>query len=237
MLQVYAERFRHLKAPRKLKWRHSLGLVELNLTIGNAEPVDFRVTPAHAALLLQFSDDSPAGISAANAASTNAAVSASPSAASAAAAGAAGGGVVLSAGQLAVALGVPVPVVRRKAMFWVAAGVLLEQRAKGGEIAYSRATSIDPSRIGERGAVVLKVVCWLAKVRGECVAASTLRGSKAGSFLHVLDWGQQSHRRERKQGVEGGECCVGWRLVCCWSSMEKVARLHTAGPQASTQAG
>jgi hypothetical protein len=147
VLQVYAERFRHLKAPRKLKWRHSLGIVELTLTIGNAEPLDFRVTPAHAALLLQFSDDSPAAVSAASAASPNAAGSASPSSASVAAA--AGGGVVLSAGQLAVALGVPVPVVRRKAMFWVAAGVLLEQRGKGGEIAYSRATSIDPSRIGE----------------------------------------------------------------------------------------
>jgi anaphase-promoting complex subunit 2 len=134
---VYAERFRHLKAPRKLKWRHSLGLVELTLTIGNAEPLDFRVTPAHAALLLQFSDDSPAASAAAG--------PASPASTAAAAAG----GVVLSAGQLSVALGVPVPVVRRKAMFWVAAGVLLEQRGKGGEIAYSRATSIDPSRIGE----------------------------------------------------------------------------------------
>jgi hypothetical protein len=139
-LQVYAERFRHLKAPRKLKWRHSLGLVELTLTIGGSEPLDFRVTPAHAALLLQFSDDSPAA-----AAAASAAVNASP-----AAAAAGGGGVVLSAGQLSVALGVPVPVVRRKAMFWVAAGVLLEQRGKGGEIAYSRATSIDPSRIGRR---------------------------------------------------------------------------------------
>jgi hypothetical protein len=139
-MQVYAERFRHLKAPRKLNWRHSLGLVELTLTIGNAEPLDFRVTPAHAALLLQFSDDSPAAAAAAAAART------SP----AAAAGDAAGGLVLSAGQLSAALKVPVPVVRRKAMFWVAAGVLLEQRGKGGEIAYSRATSIDPSRIGEQ---------------------------------------------------------------------------------------
>lgn len=132
-----------MKAPRKLKWRPSLGLVELTLTIGDAEPLDFRVTPAHAALLLQFSDDSPAAAAAA---------AASASAGSAAAAATAGGGsgVVLSAGQLSAALKVPVPVVRRKAMFWVAAGVLLEQRGKAGEIAYSRATSIDPSRIGEQ---------------------------------------------------------------------------------------
>jgi hypothetical protein len=111
--------------------------VELTLTIGDAEPLDFRVTPAHAALLLQFSDDSPAAIAAAS----NRPASAAD--------GAVIGGLVLSAGQLSAALKVPVPVVRRKAMFWVAAGVLLEQRGKGGEIAYIRATSIDPSRIGE----------------------------------------------------------------------------------------
>lgn len=141
LLQVYAERFRHLKAPRKLRWRPTLGLVELAVTVSDCEPINFRVTPAHAALLLQFSDDSPAVAAAAAAASAAAEAAGGPQPA-------AGRGVALSAAQLSTALDVPVPVVRRTAMFWVAAGVLLEQRGPKGELLYSRATSIDPSRIG-----------------------------------------------------------------------------------------
>jgi hypothetical protein len=58
---------------------------------------------------------------------------------------------VKTAAQLAEALGVPLAVVRRKAMFWVGAGVLLQRRGAKGDVAYSRATAIDPARIGE---------CW-----------------------------------------------------------------------------
>lgn len=132
---MYAERFRHLKAPRKLLWRPALGLVELAVTVGDSQPLNFRVTPIHAALLLQFADDSPAAAAAATAGST-------------ASVGATDQGLCLSAGQLAAALGIPTSVVRQKAIFWVAAGVLLERRGSSGDVEYKRATSIDPSRIG-----------------------------------------------------------------------------------------
>jgi len=132
---VYAERFRHLKAPRKLLWRPALGLVELAVTVGDSQPLNFRVTPIHAALLLQFADDSPAAAAAATAGSS-------------ASVGAPDQGLCLSAGQLAAALGIPTSVVRQKAIFWVAAGVLLERRGSSGDVEYKRATSIDPSRIG-----------------------------------------------------------------------------------------
>lgn len=134
LLQVYSERFRHLKAPRKLRWLPTIGLVELTLTVGDSEPCDFKVTPVHAALLMQFADNN--------------------SSATAAAPAAQGGKDAednsKTAAKLSSALGVPVPVVRKKAMFWVSAGVLVERRGAAGEVTYSRATSIDPSRIGER---------------------------------------------------------------------------------------
>lgn len=168
--QVYAERFRHLKAPRKLHWRPTLGLVELSLTVGDGEPLDFRVTPVHAALLLQFADknnnssSSDGGFGAGGAPRPSAAAAVVQSVASPGGdmssppqqqqqSSAAGAGVVSwkTASQLSSALGVPVSVVRRKAMFWVAAGVLLERRGPKGEAVYSRATRIDPSRIGGCG--------------------------------------------------------------------------------------
>jgi hypothetical protein len=184
-VQVYAERFRHLKAPRKLHWRPTLGLVELSITVGDSGPLDFKVTPVHAALLMQFADGDgtsssttpgSGGSSAAPAAAAGAPgkmeVDAGGAAANASSTiqqqqqGGAGIGVVCSpqqqqqqqqpvsgvvsktASQLSAALGVPVPVVRRKAIFWVSAGVLLERRGAKGEVVYSRATKLDPSRIG-----------------------------------------------------------------------------------------
>lgn len=128
-IQVYSERFRHLKAPRKLRWLPTAGLVELSVSIGESDPIDFKVTPVHAALLMQFAEE--------------------PSADSVMQDGADAKALTKTAAQLSAALGVPVPVIRNKAMFWVSAGVLLEKRGAAGEVTYSRATSIDPSRIGE----------------------------------------------------------------------------------------
>jgi hypothetical protein len=65
--QVYAERYHHLKAPRKLMWRPSLGAVTLEVEAGPAGPVEFRVTPLHAALLLQFAGREPADAASATA--------------------------------------------------------------------------------------------------------------------------------------------------------------------------
>ncbi|KIY92945.1 anaphase-promoting complex subunit 2 [Monoraphidium neglectum] len=56
--QVYAERYHHLKAPRKLMWRPSLGAVTLEVSCGGAA-IEFRVTPLHAALLLRFAGRAP----------------------------------------------------------------------------------------------------------------------------------------------------------------------------------
>jgi hypothetical protein len=160
---VYAARFRHLKAPRKLQWRPTLGLVELTLSIGDSGPLDFRVTPVHAALLLQFADDSSTGAASSSSSPLQqqppppSPLLTSPAAAAAGLAsppGAASGQlqqawVMKTAGQLGDALGVPLAVVRRKAMFWVGAGVLLQRRGPKGEMLYYRAPAIDPSRIGE----------------------------------------------------------------------------------------
>lgn len=50
---------------------------------------------------------------------------------------------------MAAALGAPLHVVRRAALFWVAAGVLVERRGPGGELAYARGVApLDPGRIG-----------------------------------------------------------------------------------------
>lgn len=184
--QVYAERFRHLKAPRKLHWRPTLGLVELSITVGDSGPLDFKVTPVHAALLMQFADGDGTSSSSSNPGSGGCSIA--PAAAGALgrmevdAGGAAvnssssfqqqqlwgagtgvvsspqqqqqqpaSGGVSKTVSQLSAALGVPVPVVRRKAIFWVSAGVLLERRGAKGEVVYSRATKLDPSRIGTCG--------------------------------------------------------------------------------------
>lgn len=54
---MYAERYHHLKAPRKLLWRPSLGVVTLEVACGPTT-MEFRVTPLHAALLMRFSGTS-----------------------------------------------------------------------------------------------------------------------------------------------------------------------------------
>jgi hypothetical protein len=129
--------------------------VELTLTIGDSEPLDFKVTPVHAALLLQFADDSADSSSGSGSGnSTAAALVASPGSEMGSPQQQqqqASGGVWKTASQLSAALGIPVPVVRRKAMFWVAAGVFVERRGAKGEVVYTRATRIDPSRIGKCG--------------------------------------------------------------------------------------
>lgn len=55
--QIYAERYHHHKAPRKLLWRPTLGVVELEVTVGD-QSMDFKVTPIHAAIVLHFKADS-----------------------------------------------------------------------------------------------------------------------------------------------------------------------------------
>ncbi len=52
-LKIYGERYHHQKAPRKLKWKKSLGEVSLNLKVGEEE-VQYHVTPIQASIILQF---------------------------------------------------------------------------------------------------------------------------------------------------------------------------------------
>jgi anaphase-promoting complex subunit 2 len=117
-MRAYARRFSHLKAPRRLKWRPALGLVELEVQPSGPDsaPLTFRVTPAHAALLLAL-DESGAP----EAGDGRPPLSPGPVAASA----------------LAERLGAPAGVVRQKALFWVNAGVLSERRVDG-EVVYER---------------------------------------------------------------------------------------------------
>lgn len=46
-MQAYAHRYHHLKAPRKLMWRHTLGLVDLDVTVGG-DTLQFRCGAASA---------------------------------------------------------------------------------------------------------------------------------------------------------------------------------------------
>ncbi len=142
-LQLYAERYHHIKAPRKLLWRPTLGLVELEVVIGDSVPLEFHVTPVHAAILLQFSDQ---GHAAPGSSAQGAAASSDAGAAGRSGKGAAG---TATANALAAALGVPQAVVRSKALFWVNNGVLLESRGPGGEVVYRRAEALDPNRACE----------------------------------------------------------------------------------------
>ncbi len=107
-------------------------MVELSVTVAGGPAVDFRVTPTHAALLLQFAPEQHNNDS-------------SSSSSSSAETGQQQRGVA----ALAAALGAPLHVVRRAALFWVAAGVLVERRGPGGELAYARGVApLDPGRIG-----------------------------------------------------------------------------------------
>lgn len=55
MLERYGARYHSLKAPRKLQWKHSLGSVQLELTVGS-QSLELSVTPAQAAMLMRFAE-------------------------------------------------------------------------------------------------------------------------------------------------------------------------------------
>lgn len=52
-LDHYSDKFHSLKAPRKLKWRTGLGVVDLDVTVGKTT-LSFSVTPAHAVVIVAF---------------------------------------------------------------------------------------------------------------------------------------------------------------------------------------
>ncbi|GAB2242018.1 hypothetical protein Droror1_Dr00018793 [Drosera rotundifolia] len=55
LLSDYANRFHDIKTPRKLLWKKSLGVVKLELQFEDRE-VQFTVAPLHAAIIMQFQD-------------------------------------------------------------------------------------------------------------------------------------------------------------------------------------
>ncbi|GAB2280248.1 anaphase-promoting complex subunit 2 [Dionaea muscipula] len=55
LLSDYANRFYEIKTPRKLLWKKSLGVVKLELQFEDRE-VQFTVAPLHAAIIMQFQD-------------------------------------------------------------------------------------------------------------------------------------------------------------------------------------
>ena len=52
-LSAYAARFKQMKAPRQLVWRHTAGLVKLAVTLDDRR-LELSVSPLHATILLQF---------------------------------------------------------------------------------------------------------------------------------------------------------------------------------------
>ncbi|GMH01745.1 hypothetical protein Nepgr_003584 [Nepenthes gracilis] len=55
LLSDYAQRFHETKTPRKLMWKKSLGVVKLELQFED-KAVQFTVAPLHAAIIMQFQD-------------------------------------------------------------------------------------------------------------------------------------------------------------------------------------
>ena len=52
----FAKQYSALKAPRKLRWKHNLGIVNLDLTFEDGKSYNFQVTPAHASVMLHLKD-------------------------------------------------------------------------------------------------------------------------------------------------------------------------------------
>ena len=96
LLETYGERYHHLKAPRKIKWRPTLGTVQMEIMWRDVE-VSVSVGPIEAALIHAFQDKAR-----------------------------------WSATELAKALGVSKQTLRRRAVVWINAGVLVEE-AGGGD--------------------------------------------------------------------------------------------------------
>lgn len=62
-LDLYARKYGALKAPRKLVWKHHLGIVNLDVDVGGSK-ISVRVNPPQAALLLAFREQREWGIDA-----------------------------------------------------------------------------------------------------------------------------------------------------------------------------
>lgn len=133
MLDTYGAKYRSAKLPRKLVWKKSLGIVTLEVTVGEATRT-LQATPLQAAVLCAFTEQSSWSIKA-----------------------------------LAAHVGVPVAEARRRALFWVGQGVLVESRGGDGEWCYARATRLDDGAHQGPLAAVLEQDDEMGDVGGETV--------------------------------------------------------------------
>jgi len=97
LLETYGERYHHLKAPRKMKWRPTLGTVQMDIMWRDVE-VSVSVGPIEAALIHAFQDEAR-----------------------------------WSSFELAKVLGVSKQTLRRRAVVWINAGVLVEEAGGDGD--------------------------------------------------------------------------------------------------------
>ncbi|GJP50097.1 hypothetical protein CLOM_g9238, partial [Closterium sp. NIES-68] len=121
LMDDYAANYATLKAPRKLQWKANLGCVTLELEFGNGRNTQqYTVTPVQAAIILKFQTSGGGQKSGENAAEGaengegNTEDEARPQ---------------WAASELAAAVGLPVPVLRRRITFWVNQGVIVESIA------------------------------------------------------------------------------------------------------------
>ena len=122
LLETYGERYHHLKTPRKMKWRPTLGTVQMEIMWRDVE-VSVSVGPIEAALIHAFQEKAR-----------------------------------WSASELAGALGVAKQTLRRRAVVWINAGVLVEEAGGGDdphEHGYRLTTGADADAASAFGAAAV----------------------------------------------------------------------------------
>ncbi|CAI5528325.1 unnamed protein product [Closterium sp. Naga37s-1] len=122
LMEEYSANYATLKAPRKLQWKGNLGCVTIELEFGNGRnSQQYTVTPVQAAIILKFQTAGAGGEKGAESAGdgaengeANKEDEAMPQ---------------WAASELASAVGLSVPVLRRRITFWVNQGVIVESVA------------------------------------------------------------------------------------------------------------
>ncbi|CAI7888463.1 unnamed protein product, partial [Closterium sp. NIES-54] len=122
LMEEYSTNYATLKAPRKLQWKANLGCVTIELEFGNGRNTQqYTVTPVQAAIILKFQTSRAGEEKRAESAGDgvengegNKEDEAKPQ---------------WAASELAAAVGLSVPVLRRRITFWVNQGVLVESVA------------------------------------------------------------------------------------------------------------
>jgi len=115
-LKIYESLYHSLRAPRKLHWKPSLGMVTLELKFQSGSRKTFEVSPTHAAIIQNFSGVKSWKVT-----------------------------------DLATAVGLSVALVRRKVVYWINQGVLVE-RVEGGQSYFDASDGESQTRAAWSGA-------------------------------------------------------------------------------------